>query len=260
VGTRRTILDPAPGGPVERTSDHFGVHPVVAIAALWVAAYVVVAAIMVCLGVLLVDVLLDAGVGSWDDHISRWLADNRTHFLNDLTRYATYLANTESVVAIAFGAVVLLFLWRRWREAFFLVAGLTLELLVFLTANYITDRPRPDVPRLNSTPSTSSFPSGHAAASLVLWVGIALIVTVLTTSVFWRVLACVVAVALPATTAFARVYRGLHHLTDVFAGLVLGALVLCAATFLARVWTAQGERRHDETHREDQPLEPVATR
>ena len=33
------------------------------------------------------------------------------------------------------------------------------------SANTLVDRPRPDVPRLDSTPSTSSFPSGHIAAT-----------------------------------------------------------------------------------------------
>jgi undecaprenyl-diphosphatase len=260
VGTRRTVLDPVPASAAERTSENFGAHhPVVAIASLWIAAYVVISAVMLALGLILIHLLLPAGVGRWDDHTSQWLADHRTHFLNDVTRYATYLANTEAVVAIAFVAAVLLLVGRRWREAFFLVAGLTLELVVFLTVNYVTDRPRPNVPRLNSTPSTSSFPSGHAAASLVLWVGIAMVVTVLTTKLAWRVVAFVPAAILPASIAFARVYRGLHHFTDVVAGVLLGVLVLCAVTFLARVWTAMAERHRLEPHVAE-PFEPVAAR
>jgi hypothetical protein len=36
------------------------------------------AVILVGLGALLVDVVLDRGLGSWDDSVSQWLADHRT--------------------------------------------------------------------------------------------------------------------------------------------------------------------------------------
>jgi undecaprenyl-diphosphatase len=180
VSTSR-IFEPAPHGRTERVAGRVGDRPPAATAGgVFVAGYVVVSAALLAVGLFLTHVLLDAGVGSWDDHINRWLADHRTAPLNDLTRYATYIANTEGVVAVVIVATAALLIGRRRREAMVVAGGLMMELFTFLTVNYVVDRPRPDVPRLNATPATSSFPSGHVAASVVVWGVIALVVMVLT--------------------------------------------------------------------------------
>jgi len=257
------IFEPAPGGRTERLADRTGDRPPAATAGgVLVAGYVAISAVLLGAGLFLTHVLLDAGVGSWDEHISRWLVDNRTAWLNDLTKYATYIANTEGVVAVAAVATVALLVGRRWREATVVAGGLIVEFLVFLTVNYAVDRPRPDVPRLNATPATSSFPSGHVAASLVVWGAIALVVMVLTSNVVLRVLAWIPAVGLPLVIAFARVYRGMHHTTDVIAGMVLGLMALAVAVEAGRMWTATAHRRTATVPRADRrdeaPYEPVA--
>ena len=209
---------------------------------------------MLALGLLLTHVLLDLGVQSWDESISRWLADHRTSALNHLTQGATLIANTEAVVAVVVVATVALLIARRWREALVVAGGLIIEFVAFLTVNTIVDRPRPDVPRLNETPVTSSFPSGHVAASLVLWGCIAIVVMALTTNVVLRVLAWIPVAVLPVSIAFARDYRGMHHTTDVIAGALLGLLALIVACGAGRVWTAADHRRA-RTH--DPELDPL---
>jgi undecaprenyl-diphosphatase len=246
-------LDPRPGGIAEHLADRAGDRPpLLTSAAVLVAGYVVVSAALLAIGLLLTKVLLDHGIGTFDSGITDWLVARRTSTLNDLTKYATYLANTEPVVAIAAVVTGLLVAFRRWREAIFLAASLAIELSVFLTVNYTVARPRPDVVRLNATPSTSSFPSGHSAASLVLWVGIAIIVAVLTTNVLLRVLSWLPVATLVWLVPFARVYRGMHHTTDVLAGLALGAAALGVGCLVARTWVAAMERRHAR----DEPAEP----
>jgi len=212
-------------------------------AAVLLTGYVLISLVLVVVGELLVHALLST-VGSWDDTVTSWLADHRTGPLNDVTKWATFIANTEGVVAVAAVVSLVLLLRRRWREVIVLMGALVLEFTVFLTVNYVVGRPRPDVPRLNDTPGTSSFPSGHVAASLALWVAIALIVGVVTTNRLARVIAWVPAVVLPVLIAFARVYRGMHHPTDVLAGALLGAMALACAISAARVWTAADAERH----------------
>jgi undecaprenyl-diphosphatase len=233
-----------PGGLAEQTAERSHAHhPIVVAACAWVAGFVAVSVVMVSFGLLLTKVSDHHGIVPWDRHVTRWLAAHRVRPLNDLTQYATYVANTEPVVAVAAVAAVLLALYRRWREIIFLVGALALELSVFLTSNSLIDRPRPDVPRLNSTPSTSSFPSGHVAAAIVLWVGLAIVVAVVTTNVVARVVSWVPVAVLPITIAFARVYRGMHNPSDVIAGALLGALALAVACFVARLWAASMQQR-----------------
>jgi undecaprenyl-diphosphatase len=69
-------------------------------------------------------------------------------------------------------------------------------------------------------PPTSSFPSGHTAASVALYGGIALLV-VGATRAWWRWLVVATAVALVVAVAAARLYRGAHHPSDLVGSLVL---------------------------------------
>jgi undecaprenyl-diphosphatase len=226
---------------VERTGTR---HAPRTIAGAYLVAWAVLAAGITAIGLLLTKAVLSDGHGRWDETVNRWLADHRIESLNRLTSVATFMANTMPVVVLLLVVTVVLLLRRRLREALFLVGALGFELTVFLTANFLVDRPRPDVPRLDSTPSTSSFPSGHIAATLALWCGTALIVNATVRSRVVRVLAWVIAVLVSASVAFARVYRGMHHVTDVCAGVTLGIGSLAASTFAVRVVSAViAERR-----------------
>jgi undecaprenyl-diphosphatase len=250
---------PHPDGPATHVAERVG-NPAAAGGSVLVGSYLAITAAMLLLGLLLTKVLVDHGVGSFDSAITDWLVARRTTRLNDLTKYATYLANTEPVVAIAAVVTIVLLVFRRWREAIFLASSLVIELTVFLSVNYVVARPRPDVERLNATPGTSSFPSGHAAASLVLWVGIALIVVAVTTNVVVRVIAWIPVATLVWMVPFARVYRGMHHTTDVIAGLAVGGAAVVAGCFVARTWAAAMKRRHADGHeREQVPMPEMAS-
>jgi membrane-associated phospholipid phosphatase len=123
---------------------------------------------------------------------------------------------------------------HRFREAAFLILALVLEITVFLSVTFVVARPRPDVPRLNSTPATSSFPSGHTAAATVLCIGVALIITCCTRKQVIRWFSVIVATVLAGFVGFARMYRGLHHPTDVFVGAALGLACLAFAAMATR--------------------------
>ena len=79
-----------------------------------------------------------------------------------------------------------------------------------------------------------SFPSGHALTSTVGCAVLLLLVTPLLRRP-WRVVAIVAAILIPLVVAFARVGLGVHYLSDVIAGelLGLGWVVLTAAAFEA---------------------------
>jgi membrane-associated phospholipid phosphatase len=105
------------------------------------------------------------------------------------------------------------------------------ELTLFLVSAKVIGRDRPDVPHLDGPLPTSAYPSGHVAATLCLYTGIALLVLP-RTQAWWRWLTLVPAVAMPILVAGARMYRGMHHPTDIVASLVLAAGWI-GATYLA---------------------------
>lgn len=198
-----------------------------------VTGYVALAVVLLGVGYLLTRTL-DSSVGRWDEHVNEWFARHRSGTWNSVTSVATQALNTVPVVVLAALVAGFLVLRRRFREAVFLVLALVVEITVFLSVTFVVARPRPDVPRMNSTPATSSFPSGHTAAATVLFVGVAVIVACCTSRRFVRALVGVLAAAIASLVGFARVYRGLHHPTDVFVGALFGLACLAVAAMAVR--------------------------
>jgi membrane-associated phospholipid phosphatase len=211
-----------------------------------VIGYALLTVVLLVVGWLLTHPL-NGSVGRWDEHVNEYLARHRTDGWNHVTGVVTASFNTLPVILAAAVVGGLLAMRRRWREAAFLAIALVVEISVFLSVTFVVARPRPDVVRLNSTPATSSFPSGHTAAATVLWVGIAIIVMCCTANVWARVASWLLAVLVVANVAFARTYRGLHHPTDVFAGALFGLACLTVAALAIRAasWqrAARDERR-----------------
>jgi membrane-associated phospholipid phosphatase len=207
-------------------------RPLVAGAAVGAAGYVVMTAILVALGLLLTQILLDGPVGRWDHAVDRWFFVHREATFDAITEWGSWLGETAVVIGVAALAVVILAIGRHRAHIAFLVGALVIEVTTFVTTTFLIDRERPTVPHLDEGPPTSSFPSGHVAASIVLYVGLALIITSLGRSRLVRAVAWIAAVAFPIFVATSRLYRGMHHPTDVI-GSVIGALGCLAFAFLA---------------------------
>ena len=130
--------------------------------------------------------------------------------------------------------MVFLWLWRRWFEPVFLVVSLVIEAAAFMVVTTVVGRDRPDVARLDASPVGSSFPSGHVAAAAA-YAAIAVVVFWHTRKRWARILVVLFAVFVPVIVALARMYRGMHFLSDTIAGAVLGcAAVALTAVVLAR--------------------------
>ena len=168
--------------------------------------------------------------GGWDDiGVNRWFVGERTAVLNDVTAVGSRLAETLTVIAIAVVVVAILAFRHRFLDAGLIAIGLVLEVSVFLTVTLLVDRNRPRVPLLDTAPPTSSFPSGHTAAAVVLYGGIAIVLTTFMKHRGWRVFTAIVLAAIPVIVGVSRLYRGMHHPTDVLAGVLLGVTCLAVA-------------------------------
>ncbi|MEO5841723.1 MAG: phosphatase PAP2 family protein [Acidimicrobiales bacterium] len=174
-------------------------------------------------GLLLKGPLTDTPVVRTDRRVSEWFVDHRTPNLDRYTVWGSDLADTFiKIAATAVCALVLWLLWRRWLEPMVLIMSLVLEASAFITITWIVKRPRPDVPRLEGSPVDSSFPSGHTAAAAA-YGALAVIVFWHTRNRWARALVALLCAAVTATVAVSRMYRGMHYLSDVVAGVVLGA-------------------------------------
>jgi membrane-associated phospholipid phosphatase len=90
----------------------------------------------------------------------------------------------------------------------------------------VVGRARPPVSQLDSVPLTSSYPSGHTGAAVAFYGAIAIVVHWHTCRRIARRLAVLAAVVLVVVVGASRIYRGMHHLSDVVVGVLIGAASL----------------------------------
>jgi undecaprenyl-diphosphatase len=153
--------------------------------------------------------------------VTRWFATHRTPVLNDVTWWWSKAGDTHAILLVSLVACPLMVaLIRRWRPVLFLALTMFGELTLFLVSARAVDRPRPPVEHLDGKLPTAAFPSGHIAATMCLYGAIALIVMPRTDR-WWRWLTVVLAVVMPIGVAVSRIYRGMHHPTDVIGALIL---------------------------------------
>lgn len=229
---RTDPFDPTVGSFPDRIGRRFPGRPFAVGALVDAAGFVVMATLLVGLGLLLTSVLLDGPLRTWDAELSRRLVQARSPLVNGWTEIGSSIGDTLTVIAIAAVATVVLAIRRAWAHAAFLVGALVIEVTSFVTTTFLIDRNRPRVPKLDAAPPTSSFPSGHTAASIVLFVALAVIVTSFTRNMAVRIAVWTLAVLVPAVVAISRLQRGMHHATDI-GGSVIGALGCLLLSMLA---------------------------
>lgn len=165
-----------------------------------------------------------------EDGLIRWLAAGRTPAWNAATNVMSIVANTGTIiVTMAAAAFVIWLMSRRLREPLALVVGVITQSMVFLLTTLLIDRPRPEVPKLDESPPTSSFPSGHTGASTALYVGLAIICATRLERRWLRVVTATGFAIVPLLVATARLYRGMHHPSDVVFGLLNGLVCVLIA-------------------------------
>ncbi|SCL22683.1 undecaprenyl-diphosphatase [Micromonospora rhizosphaerae] len=159
-----------------------------------------------------------------DTEVPRWFAARHTDTLNDLSWWWSKFGDTHAILAISLVfCPLVLAIWKRWRPVLFVALAMFGELTLFLASSGAVDRPRPKVDNLDGHLPTSSFPSGHIAATICLWTAIAIIVLARTDR-WWRWLFVAMAVIMPVGVAVSRMYRGMHHPTDFMGAILLSAL------------------------------------
>jgi membrane-associated phospholipid phosphatase len=177
--------------------------------------------------------------------VSRSLAAGRTPLWNTLTDFGTSLSDTPYIVALTvIGAIVFRLVYKRWRESIFLIAAVWSQSLIFLATTTPVGRHRPPVQHIDPAPPTSSFPSGHVSAAVGFYCSVALILSMHVRNRALQVVIWVLGVAAPLIVVFSRLYRGMHFLTDVIWGLLLGigCVVMAARAILYRRTRQRGHQ------------------
>ncbi|BBH63900.1 hypothetical protein ACTI_05850 [Actinoplanes sp. OR16] len=177
----------------------------------------------------------------FDEAFPAWLQSFRTERLDQWSWAWSKAGDTHAILFISLiFCPIALALWRQWRPVLFLVLTMVGELTLFLCAAAAVDRPRPEIEQLDGQMPTSSFPSGHIAATMCVWAAIA-IITMARFRQPWRWIFPALAVIMPLGVALSRMYRGMHHPTD-----MLGAAIL-TASWITVLWFTIRPNEHAVT-------------
>jgi membrane-associated phospholipid phosphatase len=192
-----------------------------ALAGLVLGTFVLVEAFLLGLGLLVTRVFEHGWLHRDELTFERDVVAHRTPLWNQITHYGTVLGATGTVITLtASGCVVLAVRGHGPRLPVFLAVAVAGETVLFVLASLVLHRLRPPIPHLDGAPPTSSFPSGHTAATIALWCGLALGVARTHPRHPLRVVSWVLAVVLPLFVLAGRLYRGMHWPTDVAASVV----------------------------------------
>jgi undecaprenyl-diphosphatase len=229
-------LESRPGSAAMRLAEHAGGRsPILVFSLLTLAGYLVLVAAAIGAGFFLVDVALPIhGLRATDESFNDWLAAHRSSSLNDASYVGSAIGDIPFIPALVVLTTIGAALLRHWRVAAFIAGAILLEVATYRVTSLIVHRERPTVPRLDHLPVNQSYPSGHVAAAVVVYVGLALLISPMVRERWLAALVWVVAVALPLVVAFSRMYRGMHHPSDAVAGVLVGICSIGVALFAVR--------------------------
>ncbi|WP_330182064.1 phosphatase PAP2 family protein [Nocardia sp. NBC_01503] len=185
------------------------------------------------------------GIAAIDGPLTRWVAGHRYHGLTTAMITLTRLGDPLIIIGVmAVVAAAVAGLTRTVAPLGIGMLGVAGFLLAVVAVKFAVGRPRPELPHPVAAVDGSSFPSGHSTGVCV----VAIISAWLLTRWCVRSRAGQVAVWTIALTAvagvgFSRVYLGVHYLSDVLAGWVLGALWAGVAIGATRLWEARPSPR-----------------
>jgi undecaprenyl-diphosphatase len=134
----------------------------------------------------------------------------------------TALGGPTVIALVVLGVIGFLVLQTRyWTAVFIFMTALSGEAVSFAMKS-VFSRPRPGLaPHLREAFS-SSFPSGHAMQSAIIYLTLGAMLMRITQGRLTKIYCCTVAMLLTFLVGLSRVWLGVHYPTDVLGGWIVG--------------------------------------
>lgn len=169
------------------------------------------------------DLIHGTALAKADPQVSALLRTFRGDEVTRVMWVATVVGGPRLMIVLTLVASALFWLSGRRRAAIVLAATSSSAALVGDGLKLVTQRARPlQAFALIKTPSSFSFPSGHALGSFVFFGLVGLLVARALRNARWRGLALVGALVAILLVGVSRIYLGVHWMTDVLGSWALG--------------------------------------
>lgn len=174
-------------------------------------------------------------IQQFDLSVHQWFQAHQSELLRNVFEWVSFIADPLPMLFLSAILVITLVVQRDWKETLIadiaLVTGLGLHYLLKIGVG----RVRPDGAELIET--TPSFPSGHSTMSFLFFALVIFYALPEVKSDSLRFLLRAMAVVMMILIPLSRVYLGLHWMSDVLAGVLLGAIIFVASIIAAKKFT-----------------------
>ena len=159
---------------------------------------------------------------SFDDNVMRWMGIHRIEWIERSLLEITALGTGLVLMMIVIIASLFLVATQHRFSAFLLLVASAGGLILNTMLKSTFDRPRPRLFEWLTNPSGSSFPSGHAMGSAIVYFTVAYLIARLEKRRWMRAITITTSLLLVLLISVSRLYLGVHYPSDVIAGMVIG--------------------------------------
>lgn len=160
---------------------------------------------------------------SYELNFYMYIKDNIMNVI--LTCFLKIITNLGSTIFLCILLIILLFTLNKRIDKIALIANLSIVVIINQVLKYIIKRPRPIGYRLVSA-SGYSFPSGHMMASIAFYGFLIYLINMKVNNKKIKYILISLLSIIIILIGFSRIYLGVHYLTDVIAGFLLGFIYL----------------------------------
>ncbi len=157
-----------------------------------------------------------------DTSVLQYLFSIRSSALAQILISVSNLGDTVTVIFLAIVLAFIFYIYKRRAEMAGLMTAVIGTASVTYVLKHLIQRTRPDALYQAYAETGYSFPSGHASASGALYGFLAFLAWRNLKPGINRTALATLAIAFALLISFSRLYLGVHYLSDVVAGFVVG--------------------------------------
>jgi undecaprenyl-diphosphatase len=180
--------------------------------------------------------ILEGDTQHFDSYLRAAIHGLATPGLTSLMQGFSFVGSVSMVVVLVLLSICWFVYFRRIRAAGLLAITMLGAAVLEISLKLAFHRPRP-VAFVGPTPSSYSFPSGHAVDALCFYGVLAAILSTRMRERLAKVLIWAAAVFLTAMIGFSRIYLGVHYPSDVVGGYFAAAIWVSTVAFIDKMFT-----------------------